>query len=45
MVKMISIQKNLFDLEDKEYALFQAKLMPTVEPELIVGVRVPVCRA
>ena len=42
---MTAIQKMLFELQDKEYALFQAKLTPTIDPELFIGVRVPACRA
>ena len=42
---MTKIQKKLFELQDKEYALFQAKLTPTVSAELFIGVRVPACRA
>ena len=42
---LTTIQKKLFELQDKEYALFQAKLTPTVNPELFIGVRVPACRA
>ena len=42
---MTTIQKKLFELQDNEYALFQAKLTPTVKTELFIGVRVPACRA
>lgn len=42
---MNSIQKKLFEEQDKEYAAFQAKLTPTVPPEFFIGVRVPCCRA
>ena len=42
---MTTIQKKLFELQDKEYAMFQAKLTPTVDPALFIGVRVPACRA
>ena len=42
---MTTIQKKLFELQDKEYAVFQAKLTPTVNPEFFIGVRVPACRA
>lgn len=42
---MTIAQKKLFEVQDKNYALFQAKLTPTVNPELFIGVRVPVCRA
>lgn len=38
---MKSITKLLFDLRDEEYARFQAKLTPSVDPELFIGVRVP----
>lgn len=34
----------LFELRDEEYAKFQAKLTPTVAPELFIGVRVPEVR-
>lgn len=38
---MTEIQKRLFELSDKKYADFQAKLTPTVEKEKFIGVRVP----
>ena len=38
------IEKLLFELRDEEYAKFQAKLTPTVDPELFIGVRVPEVR-
>lgn len=41
---MNSIQKKLFQLQDEEYASFQAKLTPSVERNLFIGVRVPACR-
>ena len=41
---MTSIQKKLFELQDQEYAAFQRKLTPTVDPESFIGVRVPACR-
>ena len=34
----------LFRLQDKKYAAFQAKLVPTVEPDRIIGVRTPELR-
>lgn len=34
----------LFQQQDKEYGSFQAKLIPTVEPERIIGVRTPALR-
>lgn len=38
---MINISERLFEIADKEYAAFQAKLAPTVDPDTIIGVRVP----
>lgn len=35
------IRDALFGLQDIEYRSFQAKLMPTVEPERLIGVRTP----
>ena len=39
------ITQRLFALEDKEYRLFQCKLMPTVDPDRVIGVRTPQIRA
>ena len=39
------IVAELFHLQDKKYAAFQAKLIPTVEPDRIIGVRTPELRA
>lgn len=41
---MKSITKLLFELRDEEYAKFQAKLTPSVNPKLFIGVRVPEVR-
>ena len=38
------IQKKLFKLQDKKYADFSAKLNPTVEDNLVIGVRTPELR-
>lgn len=38
------IQQKLFEMKDEKYAAFQAKLTPTVAPELFIGVRVPLLR-
>lgn len=38
------IEKRLFELRDEEYRSFQGALMPTVERERIIGVRVPALR-
>lgn len=41
---MTYIQKRLYELQDNEYADFQAKLTPTVKRDRFIGVRVPICR-
>ena len=41
---MTEIQKYLFLNQDKEYAEFQRKLIPTVDPDTVIGVRTPVLR-
>lgn len=40
----MKIQKRLFELQDKEYAAFHSRLIPTVSEEKIIGVRVPQIR-
>ncbi len=39
-----SVQRKLFELQDVEYQDFHARLMPTVEKEKIIGIRIPVLR-
>lgn len=39
-----TLQNRLFALRDEKYRSFQAKLMPTVPPETIIGVRTPALR-
>lgn len=41
---MTDLQELLFSLRDAEYAQFQAKLIPGISPDSIIGVRVPVLR-
>ena len=41
---MKKITELLFELRDEEYAAFQAKLTPSVDKELFIGVRVPEVR-
>lgn len=41
---MKTVEKLLFGLRDPEYAAFQAKLTPSVDKELFIGVRVPEVR-
>ena len=38
------IREELFSLQDKKYRDFQAKLIPTVDPETVIGVRTPQMR-
>ncbi|MGN1162134.1 MAG: DNA alkylation repair protein [Candidatus Fimenecus sp.] len=38
------VEESLFALADKEYKNFHSKLIPTVNPDLIMGVRVPALR-
>lgn len=40
----MDIQKELFKLQDKTYREFHAKLMPTIDKELIIGIRTPILR-
>ena len=41
---MKTIEELLFGLRDAEYAAFQAKLTPSVDKDLFIGVRVPEVR-
>ena len=40
----MNIQKELFELQDISYGDFQAKLVPNIPRELLIGVRVPEAR-
>ena len=40
----MDIKERLFQLQDKKYGEFQIKLIPTVNPESIIGVRTPELR-
>lgn len=40
----MNIRNELFKLKDEEYRKFQSKLIPTVAPERIIGVRMPMLR-
>ena len=45
MLKMqTNLQKELFQLQDLKYKEFHQKLMPTVNPDKIIGIRTPVLR-
>lgn len=39
------IQKELFCMQDLNYKAFHSKLMPTISPDKIIGIRVPQLRA
>lgn len=39
------IQQELFANRDEKYGSFQAKLMPTIDPNSVIGVRTPTLRA
>lgn len=41
---MTEIQKRLFELQDLKYRDFSAKLIPTVDKDRVIGVRVPALR-
>ena len=38
------IEARLFALEDKKYKEFHSRLMPTINPDTIIGVRTPMLR-
>lgn len=40
----MNIVENLFAFQDKEYRMFQSRLMPSVPAEKIIGIRIPVLR-
>lgn len=42
---MTEIQQRLFSMQDEKFREFSSKLMPTVSPELVIGVRTPQLRS
>ncbi len=42
---MYNIRDELFKLQDKKYRDFQSKLLPTINPDTIIGVRTPDLRS
>ncbi|MBR5460687.1 MAG: DNA alkylation repair protein [Clostridia bacterium] len=42
---MTDVQKRLFELQDLKYRRFHSALVPTVDPDRIIGVRVPLIRS
>ena len=43
-IQMTEIQKMLFELQDTKYRDFHSRLMPTIDRDRIIGVRMPVLR-
>lgn len=42
MTDMIeAIRKKLFELQDLQYKAFHSRLMPDIDPDLIIGIRIP----
>lgn len=39
-----NVQKQLFALADPEYKTFHCRLMPTVDPQTVIGIRTPILR-
>ena len=40
-----AIRARLLSMRDEEYAAFQSKLIPTIDPAAVIGVRVPLLRS
>ena len=40
-----AIEKDLLEMKDEKYAAFNRKLAPNIDPESVIGVRVPLLRA
>ena len=40
-----AIEKDLLEMKDEKYAAFNRKLAPNIDPECVIGVRVPLLRA
>ena len=41
---MQEVTQKLFELQDLSYREFHSRLMPTINPETIIGVRTPLIR-
>ncbi len=39
-----SVQADLFEMQDLKYKEFHSKLMPTIEPDKVIGIRTPALR-
>ena len=42
---ILRVQKELFDMQDEGYRAFHSKLIPTIDPDRIIGVRTPQLRS
>ena len=42
---MLELEKELFQLQDLDYRDFHSKLMPGIDKNNIIGIRIPVLRA
>lgn len=40
-----SVRRRLFEMQDAQYQIFSAKLMPNLDPSVVIGVRSPALRA
>ena len=40
----MNLREELFSNQDLEYKAFHSKLVPTVNPDKIIGVRIPILR-
>ena len=41
---MTSLQKRLFQLQDTKYRDFHSKLIPNIDKERVIGIRIPMLR-
>ena len=39
-----SLREELFSMRDEKYKAFQEKLMPSVDPDSVIGIRTPALR-
>lgn len=44
-MNVTEIRQELFANRDEKYGSFQAKLLPTIDPNSVIGVRTPILRA
>ena len=41
---MTDLKQQLFELRDENYKQFQCKLIPDIDPDTVIGIRIPVLR-